>query len=208
MKKLNFLNIALVLFTTLFLSCQDDNETCSDGVQNGTETGVDCGGDCVPCASTDYYFEISYGGNDYYYDIDLFQAGNTSYDEFGGIVPESNSLGDALWLVFDFPDTVKNVVPLLEGHRINFIGSDDTQPEVEITHALNDELMFSKNGLDSDNYYVDVSEVVYLRNEFGLFNFDIYSVKGTFVTKIENSTGGYSDASGSFFLQCSHSVFE
>jgi hypothetical protein len=27
--------------------------TCSDGIQNGNETGVDCGGpDCVPCAST------------------------------------------------------------------------------------------------------------------------------------------------------------
>ena len=29
------------------------NSTCSDGIQNGSETGVDCGGpDCVPCAVT------------------------------------------------------------------------------------------------------------------------------------------------------------
>lgn len=26
--------------------------TCSDGIQNGTETGVDCGGSCVACAGT------------------------------------------------------------------------------------------------------------------------------------------------------------
>ena len=25
--------------------------TCSDGVQNGDETGVDCGGSCAPCAT-------------------------------------------------------------------------------------------------------------------------------------------------------------
>lgn len=26
--------------------------TCNDGIQNGTETGVDCGGSCAPCAVT------------------------------------------------------------------------------------------------------------------------------------------------------------
>ena len=26
-------------------------ETCGDGLQNGDETGIDCGGSCVPCAS-------------------------------------------------------------------------------------------------------------------------------------------------------------
>ncbi|MEL7378281.1 MAG: cohesin domain-containing protein, partial [Bacteroidota bacterium] len=27
--------------------------TCDDGIQNGNETGVDCGGDCTPCVSCD-----------------------------------------------------------------------------------------------------------------------------------------------------------
>lgn len=27
-----------------------DPATCSDGIQNGSETGVDCGGNCAPCA--------------------------------------------------------------------------------------------------------------------------------------------------------------
>ena len=39
-------------------SCQSgngnpDDPTCTDGIQNGNETGIDCGGDCPPCASTD-----------------------------------------------------------------------------------------------------------------------------------------------------------
>ncbi len=25
--------------------------TCTDGIQNGTETGIDCGGDCNPCST-------------------------------------------------------------------------------------------------------------------------------------------------------------
>ena len=35
-------------------SCdKEDDPTCTDGIQNGTETGIDCGGDCSPCISCD-----------------------------------------------------------------------------------------------------------------------------------------------------------
>lgn len=30
-----------------------DDPTCDDGIQNGDETGVDCGGSCAPCATCD-----------------------------------------------------------------------------------------------------------------------------------------------------------
>ena len=41
--------------------------TCSDGIQNGDETGVDCGGSCAPCSSQDVilnegYFETGWDG--------------------------------------------------------------------------------------------------------------------------------------------------
>lgn len=32
--------------------CLDCSPNCFDGEQNGSETGVDCGGDCTPCAPT------------------------------------------------------------------------------------------------------------------------------------------------------------
>lgn len=56
MKKFNF-KLLMILFTvaTLAVSCDDDDDpivdtdTCSDGVQNGDETGVDCGGSCTAC---------------------------------------------------------------------------------------------------------------------------------------------------------------
>ena len=42
----------LFLFALLMflIGCEDPqpNATCVDGVQNGNEDGVDCGGDCTP----------------------------------------------------------------------------------------------------------------------------------------------------------------
>ncbi|MEO0732138.1 MAG: cohesin domain-containing protein, partial [Bacteroidota bacterium] len=32
--------------------CTSNPPTCNDGIQNGNETGVDCGGDCAPCNDT------------------------------------------------------------------------------------------------------------------------------------------------------------
>ncbi|NND87693.1 MAG: hypothetical protein HKM28_00435 [Flavobacteriaceae bacterium] len=54
--KLNIIMVAL-LASVAFVSCGDDDDngnvigiaTCSDGIMNGDETGVDCGGSCEPC---------------------------------------------------------------------------------------------------------------------------------------------------------------
>ena len=56
MKKWSFF-ILMTLFlggmTIAVSSCSDDDAedapTCTDGIQNGDETGVDCGGSCDPC---------------------------------------------------------------------------------------------------------------------------------------------------------------
>jgi hypothetical protein len=59
MKTFKYITLFAVIATSLlFVQCKDDddnfivNETCTDGVMNGNETGVDCGGpDCVPCGT-------------------------------------------------------------------------------------------------------------------------------------------------------------
>ena len=54
MKKVLF-TCMLTLATGAFItSCSSDDDsgtsaTCTDGIQNGNETGVDCGGSCTPC---------------------------------------------------------------------------------------------------------------------------------------------------------------
>ncbi|MEZ5045218.1 MAG: S8/S53 family peptidase [Saprospiraceae bacterium] len=51
-------NGALILSGAQFGGSQSQNfcageatATCNDGIQNGNETGIDCGGDCTPCAT-------------------------------------------------------------------------------------------------------------------------------------------------------------
>ncbi|SFB66927.1 hypothetical protein SAMN04487891_101192 [Flagellimonas taeanensis] len=55
MKKSFFKFMLSFAVTAFVVSCSgDDNgsggSSCSDGIQNGDETGVDCGGSCTPCA--------------------------------------------------------------------------------------------------------------------------------------------------------------
>ncbi|MCF8236998.1 MAG: hypothetical protein K9I85_02480 [Saprospiraceae bacterium] len=53
MKLLNVLFVGILAFglVTALPSCKkdDDKATCTDGIQNGDETGVDCGGSCSAC---------------------------------------------------------------------------------------------------------------------------------------------------------------
>jgi len=50
MKKSIFYSL-LLGFSIIAMSCGDDS-TCDDGIQNGNETSVDCGGDCPGCETT------------------------------------------------------------------------------------------------------------------------------------------------------------
>ncbi len=61
--KLYKINVVIIAFCTslLFVQCADDDDngnvieqvTCNDGIQNGDEEGIDCGGTaCEPCIGT------------------------------------------------------------------------------------------------------------------------------------------------------------
>ncbi len=58
--------------------------TCNDGIQNGTETGIDCGGDCTPCATppTSSCTDGIQNGNE------------TGIDCGGSCTPCANDIGD------------------------------------------------------------------------------------------------------------------
>jgi hypothetical protein len=58
LKNSNLLLIFAMAFSIILVSCSGDDNgggdppaaaTCSDGIQNGTETGIDCGGSCTAC---------------------------------------------------------------------------------------------------------------------------------------------------------------
>ena len=58
MKKTIFSLMLSLAAMTLVVSCSDDDNlptndpTCSDGIKNGDETDIDCGGSCEPCSTT------------------------------------------------------------------------------------------------------------------------------------------------------------
>ena len=46
--------ILKILILASMMSCTAEPvATCFDSLQNGTEMGIDCGGDCAPCISCD-----------------------------------------------------------------------------------------------------------------------------------------------------------
>ena len=49
-----------MVFSITMLSCSGPD--CSNGIQDGTETGIDCGGDCAPCTVTPSAVEQSLEG--------------------------------------------------------------------------------------------------------------------------------------------------
>ena len=42
-------------YKMILLALIDISGTCIDGIQNGKETGIDCGGDCPACGKTSFY---------------------------------------------------------------------------------------------------------------------------------------------------------
>ena len=57
MKKIILSGLMFAAVSCLFLACSDEsgssNASCFNGIKDGDETGVDCGGSCVPCATCD-----------------------------------------------------------------------------------------------------------------------------------------------------------
>jgi hypothetical protein len=52
-RKIIFVLLSVTLISAIYVGCKKDSKTgtCTDGVKNQDETGVDCGGVCSPCPS-------------------------------------------------------------------------------------------------------------------------------------------------------------
>jgi len=66
--KLKFL-LTLIPLILLITSCEEEPKaTCSDGILNGSETAIDCGGDCESCICIHEAFEGTYTALDNYWE--------------------------------------------------------------------------------------------------------------------------------------------
>src|SRR5690606_7584027 len=72
MKKILYI-ISITLVSVMLRQCDgdDDNDnviepeaTCNDGIQNGNEEGIDCGGNCPPCGTVELDFSGVYEQED------------------------------------------------------------------------------------------------------------------------------------------------
>jgi|GEM_PF-643724 len=90
--------------------------SCNDGIRNGSETGIDCGGNCSPCPTNDYCTAQG-SDTDYEYIQNVTVAGinNTSSGNNGGYTDFTAQVGTvsagetyAINLTPGFPGTIYN----------------------------------------------------------------------------------------------------
>lgn len=97
--------------------------TCSDGIQNGTETGVDCGGSCSVCltqinlpinfeGSTTNYSVTDFGGNASSLIVDPTNASNM-------VIRTVKTSGSALWAgtTMSTPAGFSSIIPFTVSNR-------------------------------------------------------------------------------------------
>jgi len=116
--------------------------TCYDGVQNVTETNIDCGGNCAPCASC-----ISYGNNSNkeYIDRVIFNTINNTSGNNGGYV--------------DFTNTVFTAVELGETYQIRLQPGFGVEPWTQYWHVWID--------VNLDGDFLGAEELVFQGYSFG-----------------------------------------
>lgn len=95
--------------TTNFCVGGSSGPTCNDGIQNGNETGVDCGGSCAPCGGG--------GCTDITFDSENFESGYGLWNDGGS-------------------DCVRSTTRPIQGARSVYL-RDNTSTSVLTTDALN-----------------------------------------------------------------------
>lgn len=152
-KYIGFLSLILMAF--IFVQCQSDddkaiyNPTCSDGIQNGEETGIDCGGSlCEPCTENSS-FEGVYRQED--------QMGRPAVNLFFGVQGLQDSLNVTIpsKMQARFEDVFKNQLKFLDStYTTNVLGLD---ADAMAQTFSKDVLWVSQNGPTS---YYNGSEVL------------------------------------------------
>ncbi len=115
MKSLKIPLIATVIYFSLFLmGCAKEEDpidkgsannvaSCSDGIQNQDETGIDCGGVCPPCAASSSEFSFTKDGK--VENINQFDANRNPFKSptVIGLIAITNE-GNKLTIIVEEPD--------------------------------------------------------------------------------------------------------
>ncbi len=156
---------------------------CEDGIQNRTETGLDCGGECKECPdfqpiTSRFFLQFERSGVPQVYqeDFPYFEGGLTAFPllnyEWGGLL---NFQGD--------PE-------VLEGKYLSFNREDETYVEIMAFNGQNKVLSsaYPPNQSGSNCFIrkVDLIDTLITGIADTTINY-IYSVKGDFNCRISNT---------------------
>lgn len=124
----NLFRTLFILFFVLLLSCRKEEERvipggyrlftsdCTNGIQDGDETGVDCGGSCVACITVDLNCSITNG---------TISMGGVNYP-VGNINPLNSgfSLQTTLGLIiFQFESTPSSGIYQTTTYNTSYVGN-------------------------------------------------------------------------------------
>lgn len=200
--------MACTCLSLLLFSCkEDDTPTCSDGIQNGNETGVDCGGDCAPCATNaQYFFEMDMDGESVRMKSQSYQTHWSSGYDIGGWVSKSAlSFNESIGIAFHFQDSIGSLdlEAELKNKNIYFQASAGHPVYVSMSRLVPTDVWYSVSDLGSQ-YSVNVTDVEFV--EFNpIMGHEIYAISGTYTTQMEDGVGMViEDATGSFRVQCGY----
>lgn len=171
----------------------DDCFTCTDGIQNGNETGIDCGGDCPDACNTEpspnaaYYMKFKLDGI-----WKLYEIGNPGYQSnlvTCGYFVAGNVLGET--------DRCElNVCDIFEEVDRNVILSWDDEPIIfdqSTTNIAVADLFFDDNGerFGTENGSEGMIEFSSIDLDGTFVDYEMFKCTGTFectVTKIGANT--------------------
>lgn len=199
--QLVLLNLFLASTLSVFWGCKKENKDeepqpnyCSDGIQNSGETGVDCGGTCIPCGnainfSKNYYLQFKEnGGSAYTY----FQADQPQYMQSGTSIVEAQtefSLGfnstHAFVLRYSGSPT------LLAGKTVSFNYGSAPSAKMIFFDSNGNVDRSSSNVTDQAESNCHIESVTLLETNpvVGTKKEYVYSVKGNFNCKVAKSNG-------------------
>ena len=168
--------ITILLFTLINTSCKKDGgktpDYCTDQIQNNGETGVDCGGSCIPCNNTaapskTYYLQFNSNGS-----YTTYQTDEPQYE-----LSKGSALTDfALVFNADYGVAIKfsGDVKSLAGKTLSF----DTLQTNSVKILFYDAAKSSAWATDQTNsdFYIESVEVT--DSLLGII--PVYAVRGTF----------------------------
>ncbi|CAM3379368.1 DUF4331 family protein [Aequorivita lipolytica] len=149
MKKLKYITFLVAMSTSLlFVQCKDDDdnviiqETCTDGIMNGEETGVDCGGTvCEPCGQA-----LDFSGN-YIQEDQMGRPGiNTVFGTEGFKDAFNVTVPSAMQAAFQMKFQDK-LLALNPGYTTNALPGGGLDAATFTTVLSNDVLWVAKTGI-------------------------------------------------------------